>query len=623
MGRIPRSPLAPLSLRLQPLPLGLFLASLAFGLGAGGASGASGAAPPPAPAPASPTPSARILARVAAEVDERAARESIGVRLLRGLPVDELPDLSPARAKENAAFGRHLLEELAAAKESELTSDQIDSLGILRFDAAELAEGERFHELDIPITPYRSPLREANQILGRHPFATPSDAEHYLGLLDKYGRWIGGMELLLREQAKRGRVLPAPEIQPTLPQFRALLKEDPSLFEVAPERLAPLPEELRGKLPAAIAAKVREGIAPAVRSLIAYLEGDYARAAPPGVGLSQYAGGEAYYRWLVRQSTTMEVAPEEIHRIGLAEMERIRQEMEKVRVAVKFEGTLPEFLAWARTAPRFHVATPEEVGAKLMAAQERFTPKLSQLFGRFPKAPYGVARLDPALEGAMTFGYYDAPSPGGSPKGIYYFNGSQLDRRSTLSSAALIYHELAPGHHFQIALQRENDTLPPFRRETFVTAFTEGWGEYASALAGEAGMYDDPYDRLGRLMMESFITARLVVDTGMNLLGWPREKAMDYMAKNTLQSPEEIASETLRYSCDIPAQALAYKMGARKIRELRDRAEKELGASFDVRSFHDELLAGGAMPMKVLEKRIERYIAAEKGARKGAEKPTR
>ncbi len=457
------------------------------------------------------------------------------------------------------------------------------------------------------------PLRDIHQALAQHPLATEADTEHYLRLLEKYAVWFRGLEALVREQARRGRVLPAPEIPGTAATYRAILTQKPGPLRVAAERLGQLPGALPQRFPGAVEAKIRDQVTPAIESFLAYLEGDYARAAPPEVGLSQYTGGSEYYRWLVRRNTTLDLSPEEIHRIGLAEMKRINDEMEALRIQLRVLAPLPEFRASLRTDPRFFVKTPEEVGAKLLAAQERMTPKIPLLFGRTPKAPYGVERLNPALEGSMTFGYYDFPRPD-RPRGVYYFNGSQLDKRSTLSAAALIYHELAPGHHFQLALQRENESLPAFRHEAFQTAFVEGWGEYASGLASEVGLYQDPYDHLGRLMMESFLVARLVVDTGMNAFGWTRQQAMDYMAENTLQSPEEIASETLRYSCDIPGQALAYKIGARTILDLRRKAERELGSNFDVRRFHDTVLESGALPLSVLAKRIDRFIAEEKAA---------
>ena len=204
------------------------------------------------------------------------------------------------------------------------------------------------------------------------------------------------------------------------------------------------------------------------------------------------------------------------------------------------------------------------------------------------------------------------PPTAADPRGYYYFNGSSLKDRSLLNAAALVYHELVPGHHFQIALQHENSDLPTFRRDAGWTAYTEGWGEYASSLAGEMGMYSDPYDRAGRLMMDLFLSCRLVVDTGMNALGWTRQKAIDYLRENTLESDTQIATETLRYSSDIPGQALAYKMGSAKLRELRTKAERALGPAFDVRRFHDAVLGSGPMPLAVLEQHVDWFIEIER-----------
>jgi uncharacterized protein (DUF885 family) len=251
-----------------------------------------------------------------------------------------------------------------------------------------------------------------------------------------------------------------------------------------------------------------------------------------------------------------------------------------------------------------------------MAHQARILPRLGDFFGRTPRAPSGVERLAPALEGSMTFGYYDPPNPS-REKGLYYYNGSQLDQRSLLTSAALVAHELVPGHHFQIAIQRENHELPAYRQDNFTTAFIEGWGEYASDLAGQMGMYADPYDLAGRLMMDAHLSARLVVDTGMNALGWTRERASQYLAENTLLSEAEVATETLRYACDLPGQALAYKMGMRKLVELRERSRTALGPRFDIRAFHDLVLEGGSLPLDVLEARVERWIAAQRGFHSG------
>jgi uncharacterized protein (DUF885 family) len=228
------------------------------------------------------------------------------------------------------------------------------------------------------------------------------------------------------------------------------------------------------------------------------------------------------------------------------------------------------------------------------------------------QAAYGVKRLDAVLEGStFTFGMYEVPTTV-EPMGFYRFNGSKLSERPQINAAALIYHELVPGHHFQINLQRENESLPAFRRLNDHTAYVEGWGEYASDLASEMGLYGDPYDEYGRLGMDIFLSSRLVVDTGMNLLGWPRAKAIEYMLAHDLESETQITSETLRYSAAMPAQALAYKMGSAKIRELRRHAEKALGSRFDIRRFHDAVLGSGSMPLTVLEKHVEWWIGEER-----------
>ena len=329
-----------------------------------------------------------------------------------------------------------------------------------------------------------------------------------------------------------------------------------------------------------------------------------------------YPGGQKAYGYVVALHTTLDAkdpraTPEAIHRRGLEEVARLNGRLEAVRRQVGFEGDLAAFRRFLKTDPRFFVKTPAEVSDRLMAAVRRLEPRVKDYFLRVPRAPYGVARLEPELEAGMTYGYYRQPIPG-RPEGDYMFNGSQLEERSMLSAAALIYHELIPGHHFQISLQQENAELPEFRRNSYPTAFVEGWAMYASELAEEMGGYPDPYDLCGMLADDLFLTSRLVVDTGMGALGWTRQQAIDYMKENTFESDTQIGTETLRYAVDIPAQALAYKMGSSRIWELRRHAEKELGAKFDLRRFHDAVLGDGALPMTMLAKQIDGWIDQER-----------
>jgi uncharacterized protein (DUF885 family) len=558
------------------------------------------------------TRSSELLAKAERNYWDFLLKRSVALRLRIGLPIDELPDLSEERARVDASYGGSLLERLRGIREHELSHEESLSLAMLRAQARELADSHRDYWLTFPVTPYASPLLVAHQVFSSWKFQEPRDLERYSALLTRYAGMIRQMEDKLREQARRGVRLPRPEIALVAQTYRAAIAEpSDSIFFVRPERLEKVADQDRAPFTKRVEALIVSRINPALGSLAEYVSGDYATKAPEGVGLGQYNGGKAYYRRLVKLYTTLDVTPEDVHRLGLAEVERLNRELDEVRVAVGFEGTLADFRRHLKGDSRFVPTRPDDIGDRLLEAQKRIESKIPLFFGRTPSAPAGIRRLAPTLESVMTYGYYQSPTAS-DPRGYYYYNGSKLEDRSLLNAAALIYHELVPGHHFQISLAQENGDLPSFRKEARWAAYTEGWGEYASSLAGEMGMYDDPDDRAGRLMMDLFLSARLVVDTGMNALGWSRARAISYMKENTLESDTQIATETLRYSCDIPGQALAYKMGSTKIRELRERAGRALGTSFDVRRFHDAVLGSGAMPLAVLERHIDWFIDAEK-----------
>ena len=581
-----------------------FLAASAFAL----ASSAARADGPPTTASAA----SAALSKAADDYWQFLQQESVTIRTREGLPVDRLPDVSLAHAEANAAFGKSLLAGLAAVKESNLSHDESLTLAVLRKEARQLADFPKFYWLTFPVTPYTFQAGGVHPVFASHPFRDKADADHYLALLGRYPDFVRALQEKLREQARRGIVIAKEEIPLVAGAFGAAGKEKgESLFWVKAERLGKLAPADREAFEASLTELISARVGPAVRGLVSYLDGDYKQKAPDAVGLGQYPGGKDYYRALVKRMTTLDVTPEEVHKTGLEGIAKLSAELDAVRGKVGFAGSLAEFRQFLKTDPRFFPKTPEEVGERLMAAQNRILPKIPEFFGKTPKAPFGVRRLEPQLEAAMTFGYYQTPTPG-DPEGRYRYNGSNLQGRSILNAGALISHELVPGHHFQINLQRENAALPKFRRESGYTAFTEGWGDYASDLAGQMGMYADPYDWCGRLAMDLFLTSRLVVDTGMNFLGWPRAKAIAFMKENTLQSDAEIDTETLRYSSDLPAQALAYKMGMRKLVELREKARKALGPAFDIRRFHDAVLANGSLPLDILERHVDWFIAQEK-----------
>lgn len=566
----------------------------------------SWSSPPPAEGPAA------ALAAIVGEYWENWLDSSPDLRLQQGLPVRDLPDLTEERVRRDAAFAQALLDRLSRIDPAALEGEDWFTHGVLKRDLEMRVEGARHYWLSFPVVPYDLPLLSLHEVFTRHPFASAEDLEKYLRLLRQYPVRVGQLRAKLDGQRSRGILLPRAEIDLAAPMLRAFaLPPERSLFAVAPERLSKIEKNRAETFRAEVARLVAAEVNPALEGLAAHLEGEYRRAAPERTGLGQYPGGEAAYRYLVRLYTTLDVTPEELHRRGLDEMERLRGRMAEIRRRLGFQGTQREFHAKLKSDPRFLAKTPEEVAERLMAPVRRIEPKIEDYFLRVPRAPYGVRRLDPALEGSWTFGLYRPPNPQ-EPGGYYYFNGSQLDQRPLTEAASLIYHELVPGHHFQIALQLENENLPAFRRQLFHTAFSEGWAEYASELAREMGLYDDPYADYGRLGADLFLTSRLVVDPGMNLLGWPRSRAMDLMRENLLISDVQIETETLRYSAAIPGQALAYKTGSFKIWELRRRAERALGGRFDIRRFHEEVLGHGALPLDVLERHIDRWIAQER-----------
>lgn len=509
---------------------------------------------------------------------------------------------SHGRVREQAASARDILARLGAIDTSKLTHDEWVTHALLTYEAELQRDQERFYWFDFRVTPYASPLgRVLTARFAALPVATAADRLAYLDALYAVPAEIAAHEARLRSQVARGIVLPEAALELVVPFVRSLVADPASsAFAVAPARLATVPATDRDVFRTAVDTALRAGVVPAVERLALYLDAAYRAQTVDQVGVGQYPGGPDYYRYLIRRHTSLDLTPEQIHQIGLNEISRLERRLDQARAAAGFAGPLAGFRQYLKTDRRFFAKNSEEFGALMMAAVARIEPKVGAYFSRTPKAPYGVLRLDPALEASMTFGFYQLPSAA-EPRGLYRFNGSQSDQRSILMADALIFHELVPGHHFQMALRNENPRLSPFRRGAQYTTFTEGWAEYASDLADEMGMYEDPYAVAGRLSMDLFLSSRLVVDTGMNGLGWTRERAMQYMRDHTLQSDVEIATETLRYSTDLPGQALAYKMGSLKIHELRRQAQARLGAAFDLRRFHDHILEAGPMPLSALE----------------------
>ena len=549
-------------------------------------------------------------ARLNGLVDEAMARSAAaGGGLARGFTSARISGLSLDAAHDQSAWATSMLKRLADVHPLELTHDQWITYSDLQFELTLGAAAERFFWFGIPITPYSSPLRVLTTPFETFTFKTPADTETYLDALNQVPIVLAAYEAKLRSQMARGIVLPVDEIKLVVPFVRTLVTEPPhSAFSVSASRVGSLPADAAAAFQHSVDDTIRQAVNPSIQHLVALIDGPYRARAPSGIGVGQYPGGDDYYRFLIHQHTDLDLTPEQIQQIGMSEVARLEGELDKVRVAVGFQGSFAEFRTYLKTDRRFFPKSADDIGQTMMDAIHRIEPKINDFFQEKPKAPYGVKRLDETLEQSMTYGYYQIPSAA-DPEGYYRFNGSQPESRSLLMAPATIYHELIPGHHFQLALRLENSTLSPFRRILLHTAFTEGWAEYASDLAGEMGMYDtDPYARAGRLAMDLFLSTRLVVDPGMNALGWSRDRAMTYMRDHTLESDVQIDTETLRYSSDMPGQALAYKLGSREIHQLRDRVKQAQGAAFDIRKFHAYLLDFGSMPLATLDEHVACYL---------------
>ena len=354
-----------------------------------------------------------------------------------------------------------------------------------------------------------------------------------------------------------------------------------------------------------------EGAVQGYRTLFEFMRTDYVPRARATVGASALPKGKAYYAYLVRRYTTLDVTPEQVHEFGRQEVLRIRAEMDAAIAKTGFQGNFEAFLNMLRTDPRFYAKSPDELLKDASWIAKRMDGKLPSMFGKLPRLPYGVAPVPDHLGPKYTGGRY-IPAPVGSTQaGEYWVNTFFLDKRPLYTLEALTLHEAVPGHHLQIALAQEMTGLPEFRRFSDVGAFVEGWALYAERLGLEAGFYTDPYSDFGRLTYEMWRACRLVVDTGLHAMGWTRAEAIDYLEGHTALSTHEVRTEIDRY-ISWPGQALCYKMGELKIRQLRREAEEALGTRFDLRAFHDAVLGNGAVPLPVLEEQVRDWVAARK-----------
>jgi uncharacterized protein (DUF885 family) len=566
-----------------------------------------------------PSPSASTLSAALRMIDDawEELRRSVFVQTQMGLPLTGLPSLSPAEAERKSAVGRSLVQRIEALDIDELPGDVALSVRLVRFRASTWArEAEWYWTVSDPLgvgffgmflpTAYCGGflLSFVHGQFATFRFGEAGDLDRYLGLIADYARLLDQMTERTRGQAERGMRMPKVQVAQARTLFETYRSGCARALGVDPKRFGGLPAEpfLRE-----LHSRIGQAVEPAFDRLLATLSDSYLEHAPERVGLAQYAGGGEIYAHLVKLHTTLDLTPQQVHARGLERMAKIEASMRDIRAQLGFDGDGAAFVKHLNTDPRWRAGTVEGVTAVFQRYIDRLAPRFADYFPMVPAATYTIAPLPEALQGSMTFGYYDAPRPGRN-QGIYLFNAANLTRQALFNVGALTYHELVPGHHLHLSTQQENQQLHPFRAHSFVNAYNEGWAEYAATFAGEVGMYEAPEERYGRLVMDAFLTCRLVVDTGMNILGWSLERARDYMRAHSGMAETEVLTETVRYSCDIPGQSLAYKLGDTEIMMLRERMRLALGPRFDIKEFHAAVLEPGALPMPELAWHIDREI---------------
>jgi uncharacterized protein (DUF885 family) len=530
---------------------------------------------------------------------------------------DRLEDASLEAIQRRDRDTKRFLSELESIPRARLASrDRID-FDIFRAQLVEAIDATRFGEHLMPLNA-DSGFHTQFMLLHRTaPFATGRDYENYIARLEAFPRWMDQHIERMREGSRRGITIPRATLAGIETSIEPLASGPAASHPVyVPFTAFPAtfdPEDAR-RLATRAQDVVEHRVVPAYARFLEFMTQEYVPGARETLAATALPDGEAYYRFQIRSFTTLDLDPKEIHELGRRELAAIRAEMDQVIARTGFTGSFAEFLQFLRTDPRFYATTPEDLLKEASFIAKRMDAKLPSLFGRLPRQPYGVQAVPAALAPKYTSGRY-APSPRESTEpGWYWINTHALDKRPLYNVEALTFHEAVPGHHLQGALAEENEELRPFRRYSYLAAFGEGWGLYSEWLGLEAGFYTDPYSDFGRLGYQAWRACRLVVDTGLHAFGWTRQQAIDSLAASTSLPLHEATTETDRY-ISWPGQALSYYLGFLTLRRLRTRAETALGERFDRRSFHDEILRHGSVPLPVLESVIEEWIATQERRR--------
>ncbi|CAM1369874.1 DUF885 domain-containing protein [Tenacibaculum xiamenense] len=536
---------------------------------------------------------------------------------------DQFPNfLSDEYQDKLNEFYSSFKEKLKTINDKDLTESQKMSKAVLNWDCdMALAQASFKNDVLLPINQMWTINLTVGQLASgssAQPFKTVEDYEKWLKRLQQYNVWLQWAETRMKEGIQNGYVLPKSLIKKVIPQFEGLSQVDQNkegivdlsshLFYTPITKFPDsFSEEDKNKLTEKYSSFLVGKLIPSFKSLHAFLSTDYLTAGREGSGIDGIPQGKEYYQHAIKNYTTTNMTAEEIHELGLKEVARILSEMEKVKEEVGFKGSLKDFFDFVRSNKELMPYTePSQIIDNFNAIHEKMKPQLEKLFGNKPKTPFVVKQTEKFRE-ASASAEYNPGSLDGTRPGVFYTPIPDASKYNVFSDEALFLHEAIPGHHYQISLTQENENLPSFRKTLWYSAYGEGWALYTENLGKELGLYTDPYQYFGMLGMEMHRAIRLVVDTGLHAKGWTREQAIQYSLDNEAEPEASIISEIERYMAN-PGQALSYKIGQLKIRELRAKAKKTLGDQFDIREFHNQVLETGCIPLALLENKIDKWI---------------
>lgn len=507
------------------------------------------------------------------------------------------------------------LKAVASINRANLTASDQLSYDLFKRSFEQAVEGTRFKSEYLAITQMDGVQQGVPETLEISPRNTVRDYENILARLNTLPALVDQNIILLQKGLAAGITPPRITLRDVPDQIKSQTVDDLEKnavvkpFTEFPPQIA---ESDRAHLRQEAANALREKVVPAFTKLYDFMTKTYLPAARQSIGMSELPDGPAWYAFQARAQTTTDLTPPQIHDIGLAEVKRIRGEMDTVIAQTGFKGSLADFAKYIRTDPRFFYTNKDDLLNAFRVQAKLVDPELSRLFGKLPRLQYGIMAIPSYSEKSQTSAYYQPGSPEAGRPGYFNVNTYALNMRPKWEMEVLAFHESVPGHHLQIALAQEMPDMPEFRKHASYTAFVEGWALYCEGLGGELGFYKDPYSKFGQLNFEVWRAIRLVVDTGLHSMHWTRQQAIDYFRENSAKTDQDIIVEVDRYIA-WPGQALAYKIGQLKIKELRAYATSELGPKFDIREFHDHILDGGALPLDVLDQRIKSWVAEKKG----------